>query len=74
MNKEALWKIYITKNPHWVTGNVTLTPDGLRKLFEQTFDTAHKQGVENGKAIANRAKSSKPKTAGDVVSDLFSGR
>ena len=38
ISKKDLWNIYIKKNPHWETENITLTPSGIRKLFDQAFN------------------------------------
>jgi hypothetical protein len=53
LSKDTLWSRYVEKNPHWLTEGVTLTPAGLRKLFEQTYEMGHAQGLENGKALAS---------------------
>lgn len=50
ITKATLWKLYTDKNPHWLTDGVELTPDGIRRLFDQTFDLAHKAGLESGKS------------------------
>lgn len=52
MDKKALWKTYSDRNPSFEGGgNVTMSAAGLRKLFEQTWDHAHEQGVKNGRAL-----------------------
>ena len=61
MNKQKLWSAYVSKNPHWLTGNVTLTPAGLEKLFTQTYDKAHVQGFADGAVATERAFRSKKK-------------
>ena len=51
MSKDELWKAYSSKNPQFEgEGNVTMSRAGLRKLFNQTWDQAHAQGVKNGRA------------------------
>ena len=41
MTKYELWKIFCKKNPAFEQdGNVTLSTNGLRKLFETTWDQA----------------------------------
>lgn len=52
MTREQLWSLYTAKNPHWLTEGATLTPAGLKKLFDQTFECGHRLGVENGKVLA----------------------
>ena len=54
LQKEHLWLKFVEKNPHWLTEGAKLTPAGLKKLFETTFDKGHELGVANGKAIANK--------------------
>ena len=49
MTRQELWDAYIKRNPHWLTDNVTLPPEGLRKLVEQTYDLGYKQGQLYGK-------------------------
>jgi len=52
VQKEKLWQMIIEKKPHWLTDNVTLTPKGLKKLFETTFEHGHSLGLKNGKLLA----------------------
>lgn len=54
MSKDELWRIYVEKNPHWLTSGAVMTPDGIRKFFDQTFDLGHKLGLANGKAMAQQ--------------------
>lgn len=43
--------MYASKNPQFEgEGTVTMTRAGLRKLFDQTWEKAHEQGVRNGRA------------------------
>lgn len=43
MNKQELWSAYVARNPSFAKGgNVTMTADGLKKLFDQTWDMAEK--------------------------------
>jgi len=73
-----LWKVYISKNPHWENANITLTPAGLKKLFEQTYDLGHKNGVETANRAAKIADAVKGKSSydeanpfGDIFGDIF---
>jgi hypothetical protein len=51
MSKDELWEIYSLKNPAFAgEGTVTMSRAGLRKLFDQTWEQAHAQGVKNGRA------------------------
>ena len=69
MTKEELWGIYVAQNPKFgVDGEtVTLSTRGLKKLFEQTYDLAHAQGVANGKAFSDMRKPKKPKGDDDIM-------
>lgn len=60
MQKDELWAIYTRKNPNFESGPVTFTADGLRKCFDQTWESAHQQGLKNGKALANDSKNGDP--------------
>ena len=42
---ESLWEIYVKKNSHWETENVTLTPAGLKKLVENTYQQGLLHGI-----------------------------
>jgi len=51
MKKDELWEVYASKNPQFKgEGTVTMTVTGLRKLFDQTWEQAHAQGVKYGRA------------------------
>lgn len=52
MNRDELWSRYTAANPHWLTEGARLTPAGIRKLVETTFDAGHRLGLENGRAMA----------------------
>jgi hypothetical protein len=54
LQKEQLWLKFIEKNPHWLTDGVKLTPAGLKKLFETTFEKGHELDVANGKALVSK--------------------
>lgn len=45
MKKEQVWEAYCKKNPGFESDNSTFTPQGLRKLFDQTWDLAYKSGM-----------------------------
>lgn len=49
MKREELWKIYIEKNPSFLTDGANFTAKGLRDFFERTFD----QGFIEGKKQKN---------------------
>ena len=46
MDKESLWKLYVSKNP--------LLPNAewARRMFDTTYDAAHKEGFKNGMVAA----------------------
>lgn len=74
--KVQLWEIYISKNPHWEDGNITLTPAGLQKLVEQSYQHGYNHGTAiAGKVHENLRKAGvwdKPKDEyGDIMSDVF---
>lgn len=52
LSRDALWQHYLTKNPHWQEAGARLTADGLKKLFDQTWEqgrrVGHKQAVGQG--------------------------
>lgn len=54
MSRDELWRRYCASNPKFAKDDemVTLTARGLRKLFEQTYDLAHKAGAD---AVARSA-------------------
>jgi len=76
MTKEQLWKIYVDKNPKFLTDGANLSVAGLRKFFDQTWDAGHAQGLKNGMTLGNdKSKTHKPKTdyaVPDFLSGLFS--
>jgi hypothetical protein len=52
MTKQQLWEIYTTRNPSFLEdGFITLTKDGIKKLFDQTWD----QGFQAGSEQTNQA-------------------
>lgn len=61
MTKERLWEIYTSRNPSFLTDGATLSAAGLRKFFDQTWDSAHDQGVANGKVLGAEEERKKPK-------------
>lgn len=70
MTKDALWAKYCERNPVFSNPDAKLSMSGrgLRKLFEQTYDIAHAQGVRNGKALSDM---SKPKDAKGSFESMF---
>lgn len=71
MQKDVLWNILIKKNPHWLTDGANLTPAGLKKMFDTTFDKGHELGLLNGKVIGH--KEAKDIQSKKPVSELFGG-
>ena len=74
MNKDRLWAIFVDKNPKWETEGANLTPGGLKKLFDTTFDQGHNLGVLNGKALASRNTdnhSNKYGNSSSILKDMF---
>lgn len=61
MTKEELWTIYCTRNPQFAgTDTITIRSEGLKKLFDQTWEMAHNAGVANGRALAAQEQSGNP--------------
>ncbi len=45
MSRDELWKIYSDKNPSFNgSGQITMSAEGLRKLFGQTWEKAEESG------------------------------
>ena len=45
MTKQQLWSKYVDKNPSFDGNeNITMSANGLRKLFNQTWDVAFESG------------------------------
>lgn len=49
MTRQKLWNIYTKRNPQFLTGPVHLTPEGLKKLFDQVWDQATKEETSKHK-------------------------
>lgn len=72
MTQQDLWQIYTSKNPSFLDSGATFTAAGLKKFFDQTWEQAHKQGVENGRALeklvkADPSKASDPRSIFEQV-------
>lgn len=72
MQKQELWEIFVKKNPHWLTDGANLSPAGLKKLFETTFDKGHEQGLANGRVLGE--KEAVHGKVGKFMDGLFGGR
>ena len=44
LSQEALWQHYLNKNPHWKENGAKLTAEGLKKLFDQTWEQGYRVG------------------------------
>lgn len=52
MTKSELWLIYVQRNPSFEgRENITLTPNGLKKLFDQTWEIAVQSGEKYEKSF-----------------------
>jgi len=72
--KIQLWTIYVEKNPHWENDNITLTPAGLKKFFDQAYEKGYEHGQSVGAATEKLKNRAKPKSGvdyNDVFGDLF---
>jgi len=59
MTKEKLWALFCQKHSSFAgPGNVTLSANGLRKLFQFTWGIAYDEGVAD--CDANKACSIRP--------------
>ena len=60
MRQHELWARYCASNPDFAKedARITLTGRGLKKLFDQTYEMAHKEGVANGKAMERKKQAS----------------
>ena len=61
MTQQELWSAYCARNPSFASdGEVTMTANGLKKLFEQTWRIAHEAGVasekERGSCLTDEPK------------------
>ncbi len=69
MTRSELWSAYTAKNPAFAGGgNITMSAEGLRKLFNQTWDKAE----EHGRAMA-AASGGGGKSGGSVFDEIFGG-
>jgi hypothetical protein len=70
MTKEELWELYVSKNPRFAgTENITLTPNGLKKLFDQTYDEGVNYALETTTQFKNKTSMNAP----DIFEDIFGG-
>jgi len=65
MTQQELWEFYTSKNPHWLEDGAKLTPQGLRKLFEQTWEVGYKAGHSQAVTAALAEQ------FGEGLSDLY---
>lgn len=73
MTKDQLWKAYTDKNPQFLGSEpVTLTPAGLKKLFDQTFDMGYDHGLTIAKKLQDVVgRSTSTSTADNIFEGLF---
>lgn len=74
MKAEELWAAYVAKNPSFADpdANITMTARGLKRLFDQTYERGHEQGVRNGRAMAEMEAAKKP--SGDSFYERMFGK
>lgn len=46
MTKHDLWQRYLARNPKFLTEGAHFTAEGLKKFFDQTYDVAHAEGMD----------------------------
>jgi hypothetical protein len=75
MQKEDVWNAYVKRNPSFQTGDVSFTPNGIRKFFDQTWKLAYQQGIDDAQPPAGDLRgSARPNYEGDeFVKDFFGG-
>lgn len=56
LSKDALWQIYVSKNPHWLTDGAKMTPDGIKRFFDQTFELGQANGAEAANKVGEKLK------------------
>jgi len=50
MTKQELWLIYVNRNPSFEGGeNILISPKGLKKLFDQTWELAQEAAKKEKK-------------------------
>lgn len=81
MNKNALWKTFVARNPSFEGYlPITMSPKGLRKMFDTIWDQAEKTGFENGiqsvKATKDVAKAAgaKDNNFEDIFGQMFGNK
>jgi hypothetical protein len=75
MTKQELWAFYLSKNPSFGGDTpITLSPAGLHKLFDQTWERAWQDGFENGAAKGAAGKGSAPDLFNEMFGDTFGGK
>ena len=71
MTQQELWSAYCARNPSFSSdGEVTMTANGLKKLFEQTWCIAHEAGVASEKERDSRLTDE----PGDALFETFFGK
>ena len=69
MTQQELWSAYCARNPSFASdGEVTMTANGLKKLFEQTWRIAHEAGVASEKERGSRLTD---ESGGASLEELF---
>lgn len=73
MKHDELWKTYTDRNPQFLgTEPVTMSPAGIKKLFDQTYQQGYEQGKKTAEALAALArKGNPPPSHGSLFDSLF---
>lgn len=45
MSKDELWKVILSKNPHFLTSGAHFTPEGLIKFFNLAYSKGYSEGL-----------------------------
>lgn len=74
MTREELWAEYIRKNPSFAGDRpITLSPAGLKKLFEQTWEHGADYGFTNGRAYGEM-EGARRRDASNIFEEIFRPR
>lgn len=54
MTKSELWATYVKRNPSFEgRDNITISPKGLKKLFDQTWEMAQERPIKKSISVDN---------------------
>jgi len=54
MTKSELWNVYVKSNPSFEgQNNIIISPKGLKKLFDQTWEMAQERPIKSSSSMEN---------------------